>query len=144
MLGTQPWRPKNETAADLAAELDAAKIISERWKVEVTKLSPVLYGVDWCLSRDGQVRAFAEFKVRDKRYDTLLLSFAKVHRGLNLAGMGSVRFVVFVRWPDGLYWVDDLNIDPSRLRIGGNSRGQNGDVEPCVHIDSDAFRKISD
>lgn len=136
-----PWRPRNETAADLTREFATAQVIEDLWQVKVVKLSERLYEVDWALFRDDHLKAWAEFKHREKRYDTLLLSSAKWMRGRWLARETGVPFLLFVQWPDGLHWCQ-LGDGVLPVVKGGNSRGQNGDIEPCVLIDTSTFKRM--
>ena len=137
----QAWRPRNESAADLANETQAAALITSNWSVSVVKLSERLYGLDWAFFRDGTLSGWGEYKKRDTRYQTLLLSAAKYISGMQRAQWSGVPFVLFVEWPDGLFWYKCSN-EPLPILMSGNSRGQNGDIEPCVHIDSSLFVKV--
>jgi hypothetical protein len=49
--------------------------------------------------------------------------------------------MVIVLWPEGLFYatLPKLLLAPF---MGGNSRGQNGDIEPVVHIPKDWFVKV--
>lgn len=135
------WRPRNESAADLERE-NAAKLVIERaWRVTGVKLSETLYGVDWAFGRGGHLQAWGEFKARKQRYPTLLLSYAKWSKGMELWRWSGAPFVLFIEWPDGLWYV--RNPKPTRIEFGGNSRGQNGDIEPVVHIPVDAFVRLT-
>lgn len=136
------WRPHNETAEDLAREEAAANTLAEVWDVEVTKLSDMLYGMDWVFSRNKNVVAFGEFKFRSKKFDTLLLSYAKYMRMVHLHKMTDLPVMLVVSWPDGLWYWDAANERIDKIVLGGNSRGQNGDIEPVVHIPTVDFRKI--
>lgn len=136
-----PWRPRNETPTDLARELATAQVIEDLWQVKVVKLSERLYEIDWAFFRGDDLKAWAEFKYREKRYDTLLLSSAKWMRGRWLARESGVPFLIFIHWPDGLYWYQ-CGDGVLPIQKGGNSRGQNGDIEPCVLIDTSTFKKM--
>lgn len=138
------WRPRNETAEDLRHEAAVARIIASMYGITVHKLSETLYGFDWVLHKDDEVLAFAEFKQRKTKYDTLLLSAAKYEVGLRYAERLNKPFVLFVKWPDGLYSFKFHGDFVPEVKLGGNSRGQNGDIEPCVHIPVGLFNKIAD
>ena len=137
------WRPRNETAEDLQREEAAAKTLSEVWNVEVVKLSDALYGVDWAFGRDNKVVAFGEFKARSKKYDTLLLSFAKYTKLHNLHKVTALPVLLIVQWPDGLWYWNMTDDPPKSISLGGNSRGQNGDIEPVVYINVSEFTQVS-
>lgn len=136
------WRPRNETAADRARQ-DAARAAVERaFHCRAIDLSPSLYEVDWALMRGDDLVAWGEYKNRATRYSTVMLSFAKWERGCGLARAGGVPFIFVVEWPDGLYWarVDGLAL---KAKSGHNSRGQRGDEEPVVYIDSALFGPVN-
>ena len=138
------WRPRNETPEDLRHEAETAEILLAKYGITAQKLSETQYCFDWTLSKDDQVIALAEFKQRKTKYDTLLLSAAKYEAGMRYSKALKKPFVLFVRWPDGLFsykFTDDFVPD---VKMGGNSRGQNGDIEPCVFIPIDLFIKIAD
>ena len=138
------WRPRNETAEDLRHEAEVAGILESKYGISVHKLSETLYGFDWVLHKDDEVLAFAEFKQRKTKYDTLLLSAAKYECGMRYSERLKKPFVLFVRWPDGLYSFKFHGDFVPEVKLGGNSRGQNGDIEPCVHIPVGLFNKIAD
>lgn len=138
------FRPMNETPEDLAAEQAAAELLSRAWDVEVCKLSPSLYKIDWAFYRGGKVKAFAEYKRRSKKMNTLLLAAAKYIQLLELSRTTGVPCLLIVQWPDGLWYhkVKHPVQLPLDLRMGGNSRGQNGDFEPVVYIPVDEFIEV--
>lgn len=136
------WRPRNETAEDLSRENEAAEAIAASLGVTVHKLSEALYGVDWAFSYNGKVIAFAEFKARKKKYDTLLLSAAKYMKLIEIATSTGLPTYMVVRWDDGLWYYEINTKQHFPLEIGGNSRGQNGDIEPVVHIPTSEFSLV--
>lgn len=138
------WRPRNETPEDLRHEAEAAGVLQSKFDITVQKLSETLYGFDWALCKDDELLAFAEFKQRKTKYDTLLLSAAKFEHGTRFAKRFGKPFVLFVRWPDGLHSLKVEDEFVPEIKLGGNNRGQNGDVEPCVFIPVELFSKISD
>lgn len=138
------FRPKNETAEDLANENEAAEIIARVWEVEVIKLSDYLYRADWALVENGGVKAFAEFKRRSKKHDKLMISVAKYMYLLELSRCTGLPSLLIIRWPDGL-WYHKITYPvllPLDIRVGGNSRGQNGDIEPIIYIPIEQFKQI--
>ena len=129
------WRPKNETPEDLEREEGARVALSDKYGIEIMKLSPELYNVDWAFIREGVVVAFAEYKWRKWQYDTLILSAAKVWKLQEYAkkGYSALVFVRFGSDPQFFYSRDSPETRYD-LRLGGSSRGQNGDLEPVVHL----------
>jgi hypothetical protein len=139
------WRPRNETEEDLANETEAAHRVANRYGCEVTKLSEALYHIDWVLSKDSQIRAVGEYKRRKNakdKYPTLLLSAAKWKTGLDYAKMFGVPFMLFVEWDDGLFYYKATGDKVPVFSVGGNSRGQNGDFEPVVHLNIADFVRV--
>jgi len=139
------WRPRNETSEDLQHEAEASKAIANRFGYTVTKLSEALYHIDWAISKDGEIRAFGEFKKRKNSihaYPDLLLSAAKWKIGWDYAELIGVPFIMFVEWQEGLFYLKAERSCPIRYSVGGNSRGQNGDLEPLVHLKIADFIKV--
>lgn len=139
------WRPRNETADDLRHEAEASKLIALRFGYTVTKLSEALYHIDWAISKDGEIRALGEFKKRKNSihaYPDLLLSAAKWKIGWDYAELIGVPFIMFVEWQEGLFYLKASRSSPIKYSVGGNSRGQNGDFEPLVHLNIADFIKV--
>ena len=144
-LLTTNWRPRNETEEDLRHETDAAKAVANKFGYTVTKLSEALYHIDWVISKDGEIRAVGEFKRRNNSmnaYPTLLLSAAKWKSGWDYADMFGVPFILFVEWHEGLFYLKAERSSPVSFSVGGNSRGQNGDFEPLVHLNITDFVRV--
>ena len=138
------WRPRNETPEDLRHEAETAGILASQYGITAQKLSENQYSFDWALCKGDELLAFAEFKQRKTKYDTLLLSCSKWERGMRYAQEFKKPFVLFVRWPDGLWSFKATDDFVPEVKLGGNNRGQNGDIEPCVHIPVGLFNKIAD
>jgi hypothetical protein len=137
------WRPRNETPQDLENEAKAAEYLSELWAIKVTKLSEYLYPVDWAFSRNDEVVAFAEYKKRNRKYDSALLCAAKYFRMVEWGRITKLPVLLIIEWPGELMYInlteEQLDLKP---HIGGNSRGQNGDISPVVFIPCDKFVKV--
>lgn len=139
------WRPRNETVEDLLTEKNAALYIEKEFDCDITKLSERLYELDWAISREGKVCAFGEFKRRRfsrSKFQTLILSAAKWMKGIELARFYSVPFILFIQWDDGIFYLNSEEFQAHTLRLAGNHRGQNGDIEPCVEIPVELFKKV--
>lgn len=141
MSAAYAWRPRNETAADLEHELHAAARIEAWAGATSVKLSESLYHVDWAFFRNEELVAWGEYKRRAQRFPTLLLGVAKWRAGRALAKDTGVPFLLFVEWPDGLHYCDTQEM-MFPIKRGGNTRGQNGDIEPTYHIPVELFRRI--
>jgi hypothetical protein len=138
------WRPRNESAADLAHEAMARGVIEAAWRCKIVSLSPVLYRLDWALARDGKLIGFGEYKRRGADYATFLLSLAKYQGGIQTARPLCLPFLFFVETPGaGLRWVDLCEHPLPAIEIGGNARGQNGDIEPCMMIPAAWFAPVA-
>ena len=135
-------RPRNESAKDLEREERVRRLIEQYRGKRVTKLSPVNYQVDWAVADpDGTLTCYGEYKFRSKKFDTLLISAAKCAHGAFLAHAAGVPFRLFIEWPHGVYWADLPASYP--IKMGGNSRGQDGDWEPMAVIDTAIFRELT-
>jgi len=138
------WRPYNETKEHLENEDRVAKILSDKWNVDVLKLSPMLYTVDWAFSRNKHVTAYGEFKKLSHKYDTLMISAAKIMKMEQWHEWTRLPVLLIVEWPDGLWYFDiSSNKWGTELKIGGSSRGQPGDIEPMVYIPVSKFKSVS-
>lgn len=142
-MGYRPW---NETPEDLANEKEAGEIISAAWNVEICKLQTQSYRVDWALSRDGKVQAFAEFKQRKRKYDPFSISAAKYIQLSELRRTTGHKTFIIVRWPDGEIGYHEVGKTPMQLPLNldvwGNSRGQPGDIEPMISIPLSEFKTL--
>jgi hypothetical protein len=141
---TPSWRPRNETESDRQNESAAASRIAVKFNCELVKLSEALYHVDWCLHRNNEVVAFAEYKRRRKSYPNWILSFAKYLKGIELASMAGTgaRFVFFIETDDRGIIYHTFNEQSFPVVLAGNSRGQQGDVEPCIRIPDSMFKPL--
>lgn len=135
-------RPTYESPTDLSNEQAVADLMAHRWRAEPVKL-PIQFRVDYALFRNGWIAAWAEVKCRSNasdRYDTYMLSLAKVQAGNRLAAAHGVPFLLVVRWTDAIGWVQPTAGD---VRIGGRrDRGDAQDIEQVVHIPITDFRAL--
>jgi hypothetical protein len=134
------WRPRNETAQDRVNEQRGIGAFASRFNADAVKLSETLYGVDFAITRSQKVVAWAEFKARKVKYDSLLISAAKVWKLACLARDSALPSFLVIEWPDGIWYWRVPEMAPGPVSVGGNSRGQNGDVEPVYLIPSSEFR----
>lgn len=141
-----PVRPRNETADDLARENAAKLAVEFAFNCQLIKLQEMIYSLDWVLfDGNGKVRAFCEYKYRRNskgKYKTLLLSSGKWTKAMNLSRELNVPFVMFVEWTDGIFYSVHNVGEQLLVSVGGNSRGQPGDIEPTVHIPVDRFMAL--
>lgn len=133
--------PANETAEDLEREDQVRQVLENAWKAKARKLRPALYGVNFAFLRDKALTAWVEIKCRDQHYDPMLIGAAKMMKLKELsAGFGVPSIVVFAT--EGIWF---HVVDPDRtytVEMGGNSRGQDGDIEPMVQIFKGDLKRI--
>lgn len=138
----EAWRPYNETPDDLRRERDAGEILAKAWRCTPVKLSVKLYSFDFALCRNKKVLAFAEFKARGKDYPDYLLSCAKYSAARQLNSVFGLPLLFVIQTPSALQYIDIATATPDRVELGGNARGQNGDIEPCVFFLASQFKKV--
>lgn len=135
-------RPVYETASTLRDEADTVAVIERAWRCKARKL-PRAYRLDYALTRDGEVVAWAEVKCRGKRYDSYMLSLHKWTAALELAARTDLPALLVVRWPDGVHFAP-FEDRVERVAIGGRTdRGDWQDVEPVVLLPSQRFRRVA-
>jgi hypothetical protein len=151
-------RPKNETEKDLEIEAEAMEQIRAKWSaknpIEILKLQPHVYGVDWAIMRNGTLHSWGEFKRRYKPlggYPTLDIGLGKWMRLKWNAERSLVPFAIYVRWgPEGkpdedLYYCSWPHMTAMTYPLGTlrrKDRGQAGDTEPCIRIPLSEFKKL--
>lgn len=136
------WRPRNETAEDRRRQNAARDMICAHRRCEAIDLSERLYEIDWMFHRGRRPICWAEYKHRDEQYDTVILGVAKWTRGCMLARRTNLPFLFMVEWPGhGLHWAR-LDKRAFPIEIGGNRRGQNGDIEPVIHVPIKNFKPL--
>jgi hypothetical protein len=137
-------RPIYETEKDLTREKSIGKVLAKVWKAELHKL-PRSYYVDWLITRNNQVKAFAELKCRSnnrRQYPSLILSLHKWIHGKQLAAEVSGEFLIIVQWKDGLFYFKESGLAVSYGFGGRKDRGDDQDMEPVVNIPVDYFKEI--
>jgi hypothetical protein len=102
--------------------------------------------VDCYAVRDERMTAVIEMKARTTAfgdYPTIILAMRK---WLDLTRIGAafgVPALFVVRFTDGLYMIDIAKVDPSKHKMGGNSRNQSfNDYEPMIHIPTSQFKRV--
>lgn len=128
---------------DLIHERDAMMALEAATKSEGTKLSENLYGIDWVFSRNDVPLFLGEYKWRNTRYKTLIISVGKILKGETLASAMNIPFFLFVEWPgDGIFYCQGDLVSRSKIVMAGNGRGQTGDKEPCYDTSTKLFKKL--
>lgn len=135
-----------QTPADRRGEAEIARIVSAAWQLRVIPWAPVC-PVDWVLVRGDDVLAVAELKTRHverDRYQTLLLSAAKVAALDEYRRAFGVPGLLFVAFDDGVWWGDLADLTIREIRDGGRTdRNDPADREPCAFLGLDRFRRLS-
>jgi len=137
-------RPIYETQKDLTREKSIGDVLARVWKAELHKL-PRSYHVDWMITKNKQVKAFAELKCRNNasnQYPSLMLSLHKWMHGKQLAAEVSGDFLIIVQWQDGLFYFKESGFDVTYNFGGRKDREDDQDMEPVVHIPVNYFKQI--
>ena len=140
-------RPTYETQQDVAHEEVVINLLCDKWKCTAHK-APRFYQTDWSLSKNGEVKAMAEIKFRNKSYPTYILSLHKF-TNLLMGSISGVRHLLVVCWPeDGKRVVKYVEITHglySKVIHGGRKdRGDSQDQEPMVEIPIERFRTVGE
>ena len=138
---------QRETAADRANEMEIIEKVKSEWLVDAEKL-PKKYSMDFALTRNGQVVAYAEVKDRPSwnDYKSYMLSQYKFERALQTADRFSRPVYFVARLGTDIMWTC-LSELPSGVvdntQIGGwNNPRDADDIEPVVFIDIRHFRAL--
>jgi hypothetical protein len=145
-------RPTYETQQDLDNEASVAKVIGEKWGVDVHKLKNY-FALDYALCRDKTVVAIAEIKCRNYSYDKLdsfggvIISAHKISEAQKWHDQFRIAFVLALKLTDGIYMhtvkaVESFPLYPLTI-AGRKDRGDDQDIEPCCLISMDKFQRIS-
>lgn len=144
----QPFRPKNETDQDIDNEDRIATALADAWGLEQVKLSDMLYNVDRCLYHKvtNALHSIVEIKCYNEplRYHAVL-SIAKHLRLCQLAqamGVPAYLAIGIKNGPIITHRVMNLG-HYQRHMIRNGKRNQNGDLEPGIEIDPEAFSEIA-
>jgi len=138
-------RPMYESQHDLSNEERVAATLGSLWGCQFHKM-PIRYHVDWALTKDDRVTAFAELKARNNpigKYGTFMISLAKWVTGNELSRSANVPFLIVVKWTDGLYW-HKTGTAEVEVKMGGRfDRNDSQDFEPVVHIKTENFTRTT-
>lgn len=136
-------RPMYESQQDLSKENVVAAQLGALWGCELYKM-PIRYHIDWAVTKNGEIKAFAELKIRNNpinQYETFIISLAKWITGNELSKAAGVPFVIVVKWTDGIYW-HKAGTAPVNTKMGGRfDRGDSQDFEPMIHIHIADFKR---
>ena len=137
-------RPIYETANDRQREDEVRQYLVEKYKCNYKKTA-VLSGVDGYLYYpDDRLAAVVEIKCRNNahdKYPTYMISASKWRNAQVLAKDDGIPFILVVRFTDGVYAIKG-NKDHPTAKGGRYDRGDAQDVEECMYIPLEQFKKI--
>jgi len=137
-------RPIYETDGDLRNERAVVEILNKLWGTQAHKM-PRAYSLDYMLTRGSEAMAFVEIKCRQVpsgKYDTLMISMAKILKGRAITRETGVPSILVVRWNDktGYVYMSEIDMD---IQVGGRrDRGDAQDIEPVCMIPIKNFRGV--
>ena len=140
-------RPIYETETDRTHEQSVIEYACSIWNCEAVRM-PRMYALDWTIQIDGQVKAMAEVKWRNKRYPTYIISAHKWHTAISLSNTLGIPALLLVCLPDHegarhVIWAEMKKENMLRvIHAGRSDRGDQQDMEPCVEIDMSKFKRL--
>jgi hypothetical protein len=145
-------RPTYETKDHLAAEQRAIEQVEYVWGVRCLK-TPKYYKIDYTVAApDNKVVGWAEVRGKNFerfRFNTFFTSLEKAMTLVRFEALTSKPAVVIVAWKDGVYCYR-FTVNDTRTRDitwdgrTTNSRGDDQDIEPVIHIPVRCFVKLED
>jgi hypothetical protein len=144
-------RPLYESDADLAREGGVVELIERAWNCTMTKL-PIRYHLDYVFKRSDKAIGFCEIKTRNYTMDRIgemggyLMSIGKWSSAKQLSDASGLPFVLIAKTLDGVYYAtfkEEFKPDDVLVR-GRTDRDDWQDIEPCVLINVNRFKKLKD
>jgi len=144
-------RPLYETDADLARESGVVEAVEKAWKCTMSKL-PIRYHLDYVFKRGDKAIGFCEIKTRNYTMQKIgemggyLMSIGKWSSAKQLSDASGLPFVLIAKTLDGVYYCsfqDEFKPDNILVR-GRTDRDDWQDIEPCVLINANRFKKLKD
>jgi|TARA_R100000664_G_C2742725_1_gene130939 hypothetical protein len=138
--------PSLETREDQKREERIAGYLEGAWHVTCHKL-PTSYALDYWIESKEKCY-WCEVKVRTfsiEKYDTLILSMAKLRKGASYARSTNIPFIIVYAMTDGLYYHewDPNHLYDIRMNLSQDPK-YDEDNEPYVHIPVNMLKCISD
>ena len=145
-------RPLYESSEDRSKEANVANQIANYWLLSAVKLKPACE-IDFALVRSGAVVAIMEVKCRNYSYKQLdklgglMLSCHKMSALRRWHADFPLGAAIAIQLTDGIYiWSikseEAFERFPEIRMMGRMDRGDVQDIEPCVIIPMNKFRKI--
>ncbi len=142
-------RPLYETDADLKREGSVVEILEKAWNCTMTKL-PIRYHLDYVARRGDKAVAFCEVKTRNytmQKIDQLggyLMSIGKWSSAESLYRASGLPFILAVHATDGVYYASFTEFTPDDVLVRGRTdRNDWQDIEPCVVLNTNKFKKLT-
>jgi hypothetical protein len=147
-------RPFYENDKDRKNEFAVAQAVAAYWGLNAVKLKPACE-VDFAITQFDDVLAVMEVKCRNYYYDEidrfggLMLSCHKMSAIRRWHTDFPIGIVIAVRLNDGIFTFTtpkgyDLQRFPKIKMTGRRDRNDTQDIEPCVLIPMNNFRKLLD
>jgi hypothetical protein len=135
-------RPLYETKEDLSREREVGEAIAEKWKVGIEKL-PIKYIVDYGLTRNEKVVAWAEIRCRSKVWECPFISAQKYWSGIELSKKSGLPFFLIFSFPKLVCYRKIEEGEFPDIVFGGRGQIRDWqDREPMVVMDIQGFTKI--
>lgn len=133
-------RPLYETADHLSVEQGVAKKFEARFGCQFIKL-PIRYHLDYAIEQQGAIGGFCEIKTSKyliethNSYGGFKMSFAKWCAAEQMCRVGKIKFVLIVKFPDGIRYITTQDFSHDGIVWWGRKdRGDNQDMEPAVML----------
>ena len=144
-------RPSYESEEDLRREQQAIESLETIWGVRCRK-TPRYYEIDYCIV-DYQETVIGWIEIRGKRfqrsaYRTFYTSLKKYITLCRFSQATGLPAYILCKWenePARIRKVVPDDLRRCRISIGGrtsNSRGDDQDIEPVIHISTEEFQSI--
>lgn len=141
-------RPLYETEDDLSNEQRVAERLSEAWKCKFVKM-PIRYHLDFVLTRGDRAVAFCEIKTRNYTMERInemggyLMSIGKWASAKALSEASGLPFILVANTTDGIWYMKAITFVADDILVRGRTdRNDWQDIEPCVLLRCDRFKKF--
>lgn len=138
-------RPLYETQKNRDSAYEAAKEIEHKTSAKV-EMGPPMAHWDFIIHVKNKPVAIADFKQRHnlrEKYKTYFVSEKRIQNLLAESIERALKPVLFVRWTDGLHWLEIApNAHVDRTVGGRYDRGDSADVEYMLHYWSKDFQRV--
>jgi hypothetical protein len=141
-------RQMYENEETKASEEEVMNHLCLKWSCSFSKM-PIRYNLDYVLSVDKKAVAFCEVKTRNYEMEKInelggyLMSLGKWMAAKNTYDATNLPFLLAVKTLDGIWYAKFTSFKPDVVMVMGRTdRGDWQDIEPCVVINCNRFKKI--